>query len=104
MAAALAIVSKQPSEQFTVALDFYGKLPPGNPAPVSATASAVTSPGGVDATATVLQSPTCTVRGTQVRVGVRAGASGTTYKITISTTLSDGSVLEDDFLLEVTAL
>jgi hypothetical protein len=102
--AALQSVTKQPSEEFTVALDFYGKLPPGNPTISSATASAATYPGGVDATATVISNTSCTVRGTQVRVGVRSGTSGVDYKVTITTTLSDGSILEDDFLLEVDAL
>ncbi len=101
--AALQIVPKQPSEQFVVGLEFYGKLPPGNVSISSATASAATYPGGVDATATVIQNTACTVRGTQVRVGVKAGASGTDYKVTVQTTLSDGSILEDDFLLDVNA-
>lgn len=40
------------------------------------------------------------VFGTEI-LRVKAGASGTTYKLTFVLTLSDGSVLEEDILMVV---
>jgi hypothetical protein len=94
--------TKQPSEKYTIPLEYYGKLPP--PATltlISSTASAVINGTNTNASSTVLQSTTCLISGTQAWVGVKGGSDGVTYKITITTTLSDGSILEDDFLLAV---
>jgi hypothetical protein len=99
---ALQTVTKQVSEQFVVGVEFFNRLPPNNPSISSATASAIKVSDSSDATATVLQSTTCTISGTQVRCGVKGGANGIQYKITLSVTLSDNSILEEDFYLQIT--
>jgi hypothetical protein len=49
----------------------------------------------------VLASTTATIVGTQARVKVQSGTTGIDYKITFLVTLSDGSVLEEDVLMQV---
>lgn len=50
----------------------------------------------------VIDALAAVITGTQAKVRVKAGASGTTYKLTFVLTLSDGSVLEEDVLMVVT--
>ena len=96
----MTTIKKQPGEQYPVAFEYYGKLP-FRTSLVSGVVSAAVVGSGADATSTVLQSPTALIVGSQARVGVKGGANGTSYKVTVVVTLSDGSTLEDEFTLQV---
>src|SRR4051794_7148094 len=96
--------TKQPSERFAFALEFLSRLPPVDGISISSAAlSAIDTSNNSDTTAVVLQSTSGLVNGSQVLVPVMAGADAKVYKITVLTTLSDGSVLEDDVFMTVTA-
>ena len=86
--------TKQPSESYPIGFEYYGRTPFGA-LPVTATASAHNITDNVAANA-VLQSTTGLIQGTTVLVGVQGGVSGKSYKITVQTRLSDGSVLESE--------
>ncbi len=92
-------VEKQPSENQPLAFEFAGKLPTGTSL-ASGTVSAVRLDAGTTDNS-VLASTTLTISGTQARFRVQAGTGGLAYKITALVTLSDGSVLEEDLLLNV---
>jgi hypothetical protein len=49
----------------------------------------------------VIDALAAVIAGTQAKVRVKAGASGSMYKLTFVLTLSDGSVLEEDILMVV---
>lgn len=87
--------TKQPSEQFPIAFEYFGNLPFGATI-VSGTASAYNVTDSSEATDDVIQSTDATIVGTQARVGIEGGTDGKTYKITCTVTLSDGSILEDE--------
>ncbi len=96
--------SKQPNENYPIAVEYVDQLPFGATI-LSSTLSAVvyneeTETEGAS-TPSVLQSTSGTPVGTQVRARVQAGTTGVTYKISFVTTLSDGSVLEDDIIMRV---
>lgn len=93
---------KQPSERLTLALEWSEKIPTGVSV-VSATLSAIRTDTSADATSTVLSSSTGVISGTQVKMTVLAGTSGVDYKITILTTFSDGTILEEDWTMAVTS-
>ena len=94
-------LTKQPSENYPLALQYYGNLPVGTSLS-SAALSAIDLLDDSDATNIVLASPTGTISGTQVLFRVQGGATGKNYKITCLATLSDGSILEDEITLTVT--
>ena len=94
---------KEPNEKYVVAVEYAGLSPTGETL-VSGTVSALNLVTGTDATGTVLSSPTLTVAGTQAKATVRAGTSGTEYKLTFLTTWSGGSILEDELLMAVVDL
>lgn len=90
---------KQPAENWTIAVEFVGKLPSGATLQ-SGTVSAIR----LDTMATdnsVLASTTATIVGTQARVKVQAGLTGIDYKLTFLLTLSNADVLEEDLLMQV---
>lgn len=97
-------VTKQPAEQFPVAVEFFGKLPPQGQTISTATATAIKVSDSSDATSTVIQSGSIVISGTQVQFGVKGGVTATDYKVTVTATLSDNSILEEDFLLDVDEL
>jgi len=95
--------TKQPSEDYPIDLEWQGRLPPGKTLS-SVAASAKRTDTGADATATVLGSSTPPVTGTKALVRVKAGTTGLDYQITLKSTFSDGSVLEDEWLMQVREL
>lgn len=92
-------VRKQPFEQYPWAMEFYGKLPPRSNL-LSGTVGAVNV--GIDQVDnSVLGSTTLDIQGTQAIATLKAGVSGTTYKVTYKVNCSDGSKLEEEILLVV---
>ena len=94
---------KQPSEDYPIDLDWTGRLPPGKTLS-SVAASAKRTDTGADATTLVLGSASPTVSGAKAAVRVKSGTHGIDYQITLKSTFSDGSVLEDDWLMRVREL
>ena len=91
---------KQPSEEFTIAVDFSGDLDTGetlDSAVVTATDSA-----GTDVTSTIVASDA--VSGSTWAVRVRAGTAGQDYKITVTATTSDSQVYEHEVTMRVREL
>ena len=86
--------NKQPSETYTIAVDFVGALPVGE-TPFSGTVSARKYETGVTDN-TVLSSTTATISGTQARIRVLGGTSGLVYRITFLVTLTNNDLLEED--------
>lgn len=99
MAALLESFSKQPSENYVIALDISERLPSGASI-ISSTVSAANYIAGIMDNS-VIDTLLAVIVGTQAKVRVKAGSTGTTYKITFTLTLSDGSVLEEDVLMVV---
>jgi hypothetical protein len=93
-------LTKQPSEKYPIAFEFYGRLP-FNTTLVSGVITARNLTDDLDATSVILQSTVVIISGTQVRVGVQGGTHGKTYVITLKVTLSDGSILEDEVRIKV---
>lgn len=91
--------SKQPSEAYTIAMEFSGKLPSG--ASPSSGVVAAYDPDGTDVSATVLSGTTATISGTQARIKVQAGTHGINYRLRFLVTLTNADVLEEDVLMEV---
>lgn len=91
---------KQPNEQYRIACEYSGKLPAGGVIS-GVTWSAIEIGTGADATSTVFVDGSQSISGTQVRVVVKAGVNGKTYKLTCLTQLEDGSKLEDDINMSV---
>lgn len=87
--------AKQPSEEYTIAVDFTGRLPTGT-ALSTGTVAAIDLADDSDVSATVLGSTTATISGTLVKVLVKAGTDGKKYKITFLITLDSGEILEED--------
>jgi hypothetical protein len=97
-------ITKQPAEQFPVAIEFYGKLPPFGQTISSVVFSAIRTDTLADATSTIIVDDSEEIDDTQVQCGIKSGTSGLTYKVTATVTLSDGSILEEDYLLEVESI
>lgn len=91
---------KRPTEQFSLPVDWASKIPSGATL-TSGALTAVNRETGADVTASVLTSSTATVAGTVASAIGRAGASPTDYLITMTVTLSDGSVRVQEILLQV---
>lgn len=96
---------KQPAEEYFVGFEFSGRLPSGANLD-SGTVAAIDVDTGSDVAATVLDSTTATVSGTQATVGCKAGNNGQTIKITFSMTLDNASadILEEDLIMKVIAI
>jgi hypothetical protein len=90
---------KQPSETYTIAVEFSGKLPSGASLS-SGTVSAIRMDTGATDNS-VLASTSATISGTQARVRVKQGVSGVIYKITFVVALSNADILEEDVLMHV---
>lgn len=90
---------KQPGENFPFAVEFSGRLPAGLSLASGTVAAVVYSTGVTDNS--VLNSLSATIVETQAIARVKAGTDGATYKITFTVTLSDGSILEEDVLMNV---
>lgn len=83
-----------------LALDWTSKLPSGVTLQ-SVAASAIRTDTGADATSIVLGSTSPPVNGAKASVNVRAGTAGIEYKITLTSTLSDGSVWPNYWYMRV---
>ncbi len=91
---------KKPAEEYFRAFEYFSRLPFGATL-TSGALSAYNVTDSEDATGDVLQSTSATIVGTQARIGLEAGEVGKTYRIICRVTLSDGSILEDSFLMIV---
>lgn len=91
--------SKQPSETYTIGIDFTGKLPTG--ATLSSGTVAAVDPAGVSASGTVLSSTSATIVANEARIKVLAGTHGYDYRIRFTCTLSNADILEEDVLMRV---
>lgn len=91
---------KRPSEKYGIAIEFASKLPAAA-ALTAGTVAAVERTTGIDATGTILTSPTATINGTTASFIGQAGSDETDYLITMTVTLSDGSILVEEVLLQV---
>lgn len=89
--------SKQPSETYTIGIDFTGKLPAG--ATITSGIIAATDAAGV--TASVIADTSAMVVGNEARVKVLAGLHGQDYRIRFRMTLSNMDLLEEDVLMRV---
>ena len=91
---------KQPSEEFTIALDFSGDLDTGET--LSSAVVTATDSAGTDVTATIVVSDA--VSGDTWAVRVQAGTAGSDYKITVVVTTSTGQVYEHEVMMRVREL
>ena len=94
------VFEKRVAEDYSIDLEWSGRLPTGKTLS-SVAASAIRTDTSADATATVLGSPTPPVTGTAARVRVKAGTAGLEYKITLTSTFNDGSILVDIWYMRV---
>jgi hypothetical protein len=92
--------TKRPAEAYAEAIEFAGRLPTGTTLSTG-TLSAINRATGADATSTVLASASATISGTQAIIQGKAGTSPVDYLITLTATLSDGSTLVEEILLQV---
>lgn len=91
--------SKQPSETYTIAVDFEDQLPSG--ASVSSGVVAAFDPAGADVSGTVLSGTNVTVSGTEARIKVLSGTHGVDYRLRFQITLSNSDLREKDVLMHV---
>lgn len=91
--------TKQPSEIFTVTMDFSRRLAESETISTK-TVTAIITTTLTDATDTVISSSA--IDGTDVDVKVKGGTTGLSYKITIVITTSTGNVFEDEITMTVT--
>ena len=106
-------LEKQPSETYSVDINFEPALPLGATKLVSATASAVgwlrTRPEEVqDASTEILQSTTpalvstsCEYENLRARIIIKDGLDNHDYKITVIGTFDNGAILEEDIYVRV---
>ena len=94
------VFEKRAAEDYSIDLEWSGRLPTGKTLS-SVAASAIRTDTGVDATATVLGSTSPPVNGTAATVRVKAGTAGVEYKLTLTSTFNDGSVLIDLWYMRV---
>jgi len=94
--------TKQPSEQWTIAWNFFGKLAPFSSANLaSGTITAYNVTDSADATATVLFSSTMQISNWLAKCRVKDGTSGKNYQLTALVVDSDGEVYEEEVLMRV---
>lgn len=79
---------KRPEANFTIAIDFTGRIPEGTS--LDSASVQATDPSGTDVTATVIQGPSGTVVGDVLMIRVRAGDVGSCYEIVALASLDDG--------------
>ena len=89
---------KQPKETFFIAADFSERLAAGETI-LTATVSAVIAGTTTDVTTTIISSSS--ISGDNVNVKVKAGSSGSSYKITVLANTSSSSIYELDILMRV---
>ena len=89
---------KQPSEIFTVAVDYTDRLDTGETITSKSVVIAEVLTG-TDRTSTMLR--TSSILGAKVLVGVQAGTTGIDYKITVKATTNGSNVLEEEVIMHV---
>lgn len=94
-------LKKTPSEVLKVRTSYTDELTSGVTLS-SATVSAASCADGADVSGSLLASTTGTVSGSDVFFTVQAGEDGGLYVVRLVATLSDSSVLEDVWEVEVT--
>ena len=94
------VFEKRAAEAYPLDLEWSGRLPTGKTLS-SVAASAIRTDTGADATATVLGSTSPPVSGTKATVNVKAGTAGIEYKLTLTSTFNDGSILVDYWYMRV---
>ena len=92
---------KQPYEEFLIAGDYVNVLNSGETLVLGSSSAAASDSAGNDQTSVVLDVSTLAVSGSQLKVKVRAGVTGETYKITFKTTTSLGYKWEIDVNMRV---
>ena len=93
---------KQPAEKFPISIDFTNRLPSGLTIS-TVTLAALDLSTNSDVTTTIFGGTSGTVSGNKATGTVRAGTNGHAYKLTITATLSDSSILEEDLNMSVVA-
>lgn len=93
---------KQPSESYTIEIEFLNRLPSGTTISSGTVSATDLSTSFFDNS--VLASTTATISGTKAKAKVQAGTNGKNYKLTFLTTLSDSSILEEDVEMRVRAI
>ena len=94
--------TKQPYEEYFLTFDFSWVL--GSATILSAAVTAVNNDTASDVTATITTVASQIKTNTTVKVWVKAGTTGETYKITVKAVASDGAKYELDGLLPVREL
>lgn len=93
----MATFTKQPSEEFTIAIDFTGRMATGETLD-SAVVTAADS-AGTDATAAVIESSS--VSSPHVLVRIKGGQDGQDYRVTVVATTATTEVYEADVTMRV---
>jgi len=91
--------TKQPTEQYPIAIEFANHLPI-NTSLNSVLVTAKNSDTSADTTGTVI-SGLGSVVGTQAKVVVTGGTDGERHTITFTVTLDDGSILVEDIIMKI---
>lgn len=92
---------KQVGESYNVEIDYTGRLPSGLTI-ASGTVSAIDMATQTDKSSLVLASTTATILGgLKAQAGVMSGIDKTDYRIEFILTLSDGSIIIDELMMEV---
>lgn len=87
----IGTITKDADERRSVPIDYYGRLPAIDDLTIqSSTLTAVRTDDQSDATNVVLNSGSGTLVGHRLRVPVKAGVPGKTYRIKVQLDLSDG--------------
>lgn len=89
---------KQPSELYTVAVDFVDRIPAG--ATLQSATCVATDEAGASASGIVLSGP-CTVATTKASQLITGGVNGQRYDLTITALLNNGNQFQDDVALFV---
>lgn len=92
---------KQPSEEFTIALDFSADLESGETI-ADKTVTAIDVADSSDQTSTIIVSSS--IDGSRVRVRIQAGTNGHDYKITAIATTNLSQVYEHEVTMRVREL
>jgi hypothetical protein len=90
--------SKQPSEKFTISVDFSNMLDT-NENISTLQVKAYTKNAGTDVTSTIIESST--IESQMAYAVIMAGTTNTIYKITFKATTDQNNVYEDDVFMQV---
>jgi len=91
--------TKQPSEVWTLAVEYQNRLATGETL-TNPSATAIREDTGADVTAAFLNNPPVVV-GTQVKFTIKDGTDGITYKVTVRVDTNTGQHFEADIHVRV---